>query len=117
MATHLNSEKTGLSINLVSVSVTNPTKSDFKVKLEILTYPSFVSNIKMNGKDTLIGSSAIELTTTSDVEFTWDNATTLKPEMFRIEVLSRWLCEINTKNPLNSNATYSSAGLPTLTVK
>ncbi len=199
------SEKTGLSTNPVSLSVTHPTKSDLKVNLEILTYPSFVSNIKMNGKDTLNGSSAIELTTTSDVEFTWDNATTLKPEMVRIEVLSSlstggfrnsyvypiaasgkytlkkellkyltltsannsdncmgiqggagstsnynkefyagvgidgnlfqsgltianfkftgnnpsygWLCEINTKNPLNSNATYSSAGLPTLTVK
>ena len=83
-----NSEKTGLSTNPVSLSITHPSKSDLKLNLAILTYPTFVSNIKINGKDTLNGSSAIQLTTTSDVEFTWDNATTLKPEMVRIEVLS-----------------------------
>jgi len=199
-----NSEKTGLSTNPVSVSITHPSKSDLKLNLEILTYPTFVSNIKMNAKETLIGSSASELTTTSDVEFTWDDATSNKPELVRVEVLSilsngtfknsyvypradsgkytlkkellkyltltsttntdncigiqggagvtsnfnkefyagvgidgnlfrsglsianfkytglnpsyGWVCEINTKN-LISNTTYSSAGLPTLTVK
>jgi hypothetical protein len=199
-----NSEKTGLSSNPVSVSITHPSKSDLILNLELLTYPTFVSNIKMNGKETLIGSSAFELPTTSDVEFTWDNATSNKPENTRIEVLSilssgkfrnsyvhpiassgkytlkkellkyltqtstnstdncigiqggagstsnfnkefyagigidgnlfksgltianfkftgqnpsyGWVCEVNTKNIFTS-ATYSSAGLPTLTVK
>jgi hypothetical protein len=199
-----NSEKTGLSTNPVTVSITHPSKSDLILNLELLTYPTFVSNVKMNGKETLIGSSASELTTTSDVDFTWDNATSNKPENVRIEVLSilssgkfrnsyvyptassgkytlkkellkyltqtstndtdncigiqggagsssnfnkefyagigidgnlfksglsignfkytgqnpsyGWVCEVNTKN-IFTNATYSSAGLPTLTVK
>ncbi len=81
-------EQNALKTNPVSLSVSHPTKSDLKIDLELETYPTYVSEVKINDNNTQIGSGSIELNTTSEVNFTWKNATTSKPDIIRIEVLS-----------------------------